>query len=150
MFVFVFPFKRVWPILQCYTWAFQPYRLKTTIFQFYNNIMFVNYLVFFVIRTSLYKSSLLSNSLGTCPMTVYEPQTWFFIYSLFLYSRFVEWKSNHALWKVNCFKGFIGVLGLGGRRVHSGNVGTGLCGPDRVLFRPLRFTNDPFFIWKLV
>ena len=34
--------------------------------------------------------------------------------------------------------------------VLSGKVGTGMCGPDRVLFRPLRFTNGPFFIWKLV
>ena len=32
----------------------------------------------------------------------------------------------------------------------SGKVGTGMCGPDRVLFRPPRFTNGPFFIWNLV
>ena len=30
--------------------------------------------------------------------------------------------------------------------VLSGQVGTGMCGPDRVLFRPLRFINGPFFI----
>ena len=30
--------------------------------------------------------------------------------------------------------------------VLSGKVGTGMCGPDRVLFRPLRFSNGPFFI----
>ena len=30
--------------------------------------------------------------------------------------------------------------------VLSGKVGTGMCGPDRVLFRALRFTNGPFFI----
>ena len=30
--------------------------------------------------------------------------------------------------------------------VLSGKVGTGMCGPDRVPFRPLRFTNGPFFI----
>ena len=34
--------------------------------------------------------------------------------------------------------------------VLSGKVSTGMCGPDRVPFRPLRFTNGPFFIWKLV
>ena len=34
--------------------------------------------------------------------------------------------------------------------VLSGKVGTGMCGPDRVLFRALRFCNGPFFIWKLV
>ena len=27
---------------------------------------------------------------------------------------------------------------------------TGMCGPDWAPFRLLRFTNDPFFIWKLV
>ena len=27
-----------------------------------------------------------------------------------------------------------------------GKVGTGMCGPDRVLFRALRFCNGPFFI----
>ena len=32
------------------------------------------------------------------------------------------------------------------RGVLSGKVGTGMCGPDRVLFRPLRFSNGPFFI----
>ena len=31
---------------------------------------------------------------------------------------------------------------LGG--IYSGKVGTGMCGPDRVHFRPLRFTNGPF------
>ena len=30
--------------------------------------------------------------------------------------------------------------------VLSGKVGTGMCGPDRVLFRALRFCNGPFFI----
>ena len=40
------------------------------------------------------------------------------------------------------------------RGVLSGNVGTWRCGPDRVPFRPLRFTNDPFlfenwFIYRL-
>ena len=30
--------------------------------------------------------------------------------------------------------------------VLSGKVGTGMCGPDRVLLRPLKFTNGPFFI----
>ena len=30
--------------------------------------------------------------------------------------------------------------------VLSGKVGTGMCGPDRVLFWPLRFSNGPFFI----
>ena len=34
--------------------------------------------------------------------------------------------------------------------VLSGKVGTGMCGLDRVHFRPLRFINGPFFIWKLV
>ena len=34
---------------------------------------------------------------------------------------------------------------LGGG-VVSGKVGTGMCGPDRAPFRPLRFTNGPFFI----
>ena len=33
--------------------------------------------------------------------------------------------------------------------VLSGKVGTGMCGPDRVLLQPLRFTNGPFFIWKI-
>ena len=32
----------------------------------------------------------------------------------------------------------------------SGKVGTGMCGPDRVLFQARRFTNGPFFIWKVV
>ena len=32
----------------------------------------------------------------------------------------------------------------GGVLVLSGKVGTGICGPDRVLFRPLRLTNGPF------
>ena len=35
-------------------------------------------------------------------------------------------------------------MGPGG--VLSVKVCTGMCGPDRVLFRPLRFTNSPFFI----
>ena len=33
-----------------------------------------------------------------------------------------------------------------GGGVLSGKVGTGMCGPDRVLFRALRFCNGPFFI----
>ena len=32
----------------------------------------------------------------------------------------------------------------------SGKVATGMCSPDRVPFPPLRFTNCPFFTWKLV
>ena len=32
--------------------------------------------------------------------------------------------------------------------VLSGKVGTGMCGPDGVLFPPLRFTNGPLFIWN--
>ena len=32
------------------------------------------------------------------------------------------------------------------RGILSGKVGTGMCGPDRVLFRSHRFTNGPFFI----
>ena len=39
--------------------------------------------------------------------------------------------------------------GGGGGGVLSGKVGTGMCGPDRVLFRPLRFTNGPFFYLKI-
>ena len=31
-----------------------------------------------------------------------------------------------------------------GGGVPSGKVGTGMCGPDRVLFRALRFCNSPF------
>ena len=34
----------------------------------------------------------------------------------------------------------------GGGGVLIGKVGTGMCGPDRVLFRALRFCNGPFFI----
>ena len=37
-------------------------------------------------------------------------------------------------------------LDPGGRGVLSGKVGTGMCGPERVLFRSLRFSNGPFFI----
>ena len=33
-----------------------------------------------------------------------------------------------------------------GGGVLSGKVGTEMCGPDRVLFRPLRFSNGPFLI----
>ena len=33
-----------------------------------------------------------------------------------------------------------------GGGVLSGKVGTGMCGPDRVLFQALRFCNGPFFI----
>ena len=33
---------------------------------------------------------------------------------------------------------------LGSQGVLSGKVGTGMCGPDGVLFRPLRFTNGLF------
>ena len=40
------------------------------------------------------------------------------------------------------------IIGPGG--VLSGKVGTGMCDPDRVPFRSLRFTNRPFFICKLV
>ena len=36
--------------------------------------------------------------------------------------------------------------GGGGGGILSGKVGMGMCGPDRVLFRPLTFTNGPFFI----
>ena len=36
-----------------------------------------------------------------------------------------------------------------GGGVLSGKVGTGMCGPDRVLFRPFRFTNGPFFYLKI-
>ena len=35
---------------------------------------------------------------------------------------------------------------LPGGGVLSGKVGTGMCGPDRVLFRALRFIIGPFFI----
>ena len=35
------------------------------------------------------------------------------------------------------------------RGVLSGNVGTGTRNPDRVLFRPLRFANGPFFYLKI-
>ena len=43
---------------------------------------------------------------------------------------------------------YINILnGHDGGGVLSGKVGTGMCGPDRVLFRPLSFTNwHPFFI----
>ena len=33
--------------------------------------------------------------------------------------------------------------------VLCGKVGTGMCGPDRVLFRPLRFTNGLFFYLEI-
>ena len=36
-----------------------------------------------------------------------------------------------------------------GGGVLSGKVGTGMCGPDRVLFRPLRFTNGLLFYLKI-
>ena len=36
-----------------------------------------------------------------------------------------------------------------GRGVLGGKVVTGMSGPDRVLFRPLRFTNGPFFYLKI-
>ena len=36
-----------------------------------------------------------------------------------------------------------------GGGVLSGKVGTGMCGPDRVLFRPLRFSNCPLFYLKI-
>ena len=36
-----------------------------------------------------------------------------------------------------------------GGGVLSGKVGTGMCGPDRVLFRALRFCNGPFFYLKI-
>ena len=29
---------------------------------------------------------------------------------------------------------------------HSGKVGTGVCSPDGAHFRPLRFTNGPFYL----
>ena len=35
------------------------------------------------------------------------------------------------------------------RGVLNGKVGTGMCGPDRVLFRPLRLNNNPFFHLKI-
>ena len=35
---------------------------------------------------------------------------------------------------------------MDGGGVRSGKVGTGMCGPDRGLFRPLRFINGPLFI----
>ena len=37
----------------------------------------------------------------------------------------------------------------GGGGVLSGKVGTGMCSPDRVPFRPLRFTNGSFFYLKI-
>ena len=43
-----------------------------------------------------------------------------------------------------------GCMGWWVRGVLTGKVGTGMCGPDRVLFRALRFINIPFFICKLV
>ena len=36
----------------------------------------------------------------------------------------------------------------GSRGVLTGKLGTGMCGPDRVPFRPLRFANGPFFIFE--
>ena len=33
---------------------------------------------------------------------------------------------------------------MGGGGVISGKMGTGMHGPERVPFQPLRFTNDPF------
>ena len=39
---------------------------------------------------------------------------------------------------------------VGGGGVLSGKVGTGMYDPERVLFRPLSFTNGTFFILKLV
>ena len=38
----------------------------------------------------------------------------------------------------------LNLIGMGSGGVLGGKVGTGMCGPDRVLFRPLRFTNAPF------
>ena len=32
------------------------------------------------------------------------------------------------------------------RGYHSGKGGTGMCGPDGAHFRPLRFTNGPFYL----
>ena len=37
----------------------------------------------------------------------------------------------------------------GGGGEINGKVGTGMCGPDRVLFRALRFCNGPFFYLKI-
>ena len=37
----------------------------------------------------------------------------------------------------------------GTRGLLSGKMGTGMCGPDRVLFQPLRFSNGPFFHLKI-
>ena len=36
----------------------------------------------------------------------------------------------------------------GAEGVLSGKVGTGMFGPDRVLFQPLRFTNGPLFLFE--
>ena len=38
---------------------------------------------------------------------------------------------------------------LGGGGVLSGKVDTGMCGPGRVPFWPLRFTNGPLFFFYL-
>ena len=43
--------------------------------------------------------------------------------------------------------GYCRIIRGGG--VLSGKVGTEMCGPDRVLFRPLRFTNGPLFYLKI-
>ena len=48
------------------------------------------------------------------------------------------------------FTSYAGLYALLPRGVLNGKVGTGMCGPDRVLFPPLRFTNGNLFIWKVV
>ena len=51
-------------------------------------------------------------------------------------------------WLRPCTYKLLSAEGPGGG-VLSVKVGTGMCGPDRVLFRPLRFSNGPFFYLKI-
>ena len=60
-----------------------------------------------------------------------------------------------ALILLNCISDYMNsrlssvLASVTGGGVLSGKVGTGMCGPDRLLFRPLRFSNGPFFYLKI-
>ena len=64
-------------------------------------------------------------------------------------STFTPWLRDFEHQGENCLGGVVVTPWLSyprPRGVLSGKVGMGMCGPDRVLFRALRFCNGPFFI----
>ena len=83
------------------------------------------------------------NAFASCKLFHFEAR-FFFLLLLFIYYYLIWYTNISILFAMICFLPISSGLYSTGGGVLSGKVGTGMCGPDRVLFRPLRFTNCPF------